>query len=92
MVAFALMAVSQLTRKAAASVTIVLAFGGYVVSSLADIVHWLKVPARLMPYHYYNTVALLNGHINYGVIVYLVGGAVIAICASAVGYARRDIG
>ena len=91
-IAFALMAASQLTRKVATSVAIVLAFGGYVVSSLAGLVHWLETPAKFMPYHYYDTVGLLSGHVGRGLTVYLIGVAVIAATIAAIGYARRDIG
>ena len=91
-IAFALMATSQLTRKVATSVAIVLALGGYVVSSLAGLVHWLEMPAKLMPYHYYDTVGLLGGHVGRGLIIYIVGTVVVAAVIAAVGYSRRDIG
>lgn len=91
-VAFALMAASQLTRKAATSVAIVLAFGGYVISSLAGLVHWLADLAKFMPYHYYDTVGLLGGHIERGLVIYLVGVVVGAAIVATIGYARRDIG
>jgi ABC-type transport system involved in multi-copper enzyme maturation permease subunit len=91
-IAFALMAASQLTRKLATSIAIVLALGGYVVSSLSSVVHWLEIPAKFMPYHYYDTVGLLSGHVACGLIVYLVGVAVVAAMIAVVGYARRDIG
>lgn len=92
MIAFALMAASQFTRKAASSIAIVLAFGGYVIASLAGLVHWLQTPAKFMPYHYYDTVGLLSGHIEHGLVVYLFGTAIVATCVAAFGYTRRDIG
>lgn len=92
MIAFALMAASQLTRKIASSMAIVVAFGGYVLSSLASLVHWLETPARFMPYHYYDTVGLLSGHIKHGLVIYLLGVVVLAAGSAAIGYARRDIG
>lgn len=91
-IAFALMALSQLTRKVAASVAITLAFGGYVISSLASLVHWLETPAKFMPYHYYDTVGLLNGHIKNGLVMYLIGVVIVAIIIAAAGYNNRDIG
>lgn len=91
-IAFALMAASQLTRKVATSAAIVLALGGYVVSSLAGLVHWLEMPAKVMPYHYYDTVGLLGGHVGRGLIVYIVGAVVVSAVIAAVGYSRRDIG
>ncbi|HEU4966453.1 MAG TPA: ABC transporter permease subunit [Candidatus Saccharimonadales bacterium] len=92
MIAFALMATNQLTRKAASSIAIVLAFGGYVISSLASLVHWLETPAKFMPYHYYNTVGLFSGHVERGLVLYLLGAAILAASIAAIGYTRRDIG
>ncbi len=91
-IAFALMAASQLTRKLATSAAIVLAFGGYVVSSLAGLIHWLNTPAKFMPYHYYDTVGLLGGHSRGELILYLVCVTVLAACIATAGYGRRDIG
>ena len=90
--AFMLMAASQLTRKLASSAAISLAFGGYVVSSLAGLVHWLKIPAKFMPYHYYDTVGLLRGHIGMGLVAYLFGVTAVSAIIATIGYANRDIG
>ncbi|MGF7229457.1 MAG: ABC transporter permease subunit [Candidatus Saccharibacteria bacterium] len=91
-IAFALMAASQLTRKIATSIAIVLAFGGYTISSLAGLVHWLEIPAKFMPYHYYDTVGLLSGHVKLGLLVYLLGTTILGAAAALIGYSRRDIG
>jgi ABC-2 type transport system permease protein len=91
-IAFAFMAASQLTRRIASSIAIVLAFGGYVVSSLAGLVHWLGTPAKFMPYHYYDTVGLLGGHVQHGLVIYLAGVVIVAAGIATAGYARRDIG
>jgi hypothetical protein len=81
-----------LTRKAATSIAIVLAFGGYTISSLSSLVHWLEIPAKIMPYHYYDTVGLLGGHIERGLILYLIGTVIVAATIATIGYTRRDIG
>lgn len=91
-ISFALIAVSRRTRRIAGAVAIVLSFGGYVVSSLAGFVDGLKFLAKLIPYHYYDTTALLVGTVSRGLIVYLVGVLVIGVVVSVVGYQRRDIG
>jgi len=91
-IAFAFMAVSQLTRKVATSVALVLAFGGYTISSLASLVDWLETPAKFMPYHYYDTVSLLNGKIDRGLIIYLVGTVCVMAIIATIGYRKRDIG
>lgn len=91
-IAFALMATSRLTRKVASGAVIVLAFGGYTISSLASLVSWLETPAKFMPYHYYNTASLLSGQIDSGLVVYLIGTIAVVSIIAMIGYARRDIG
>lgn len=92
LIAFALMAASRLTRKFATSLAMVLAFGGYIVASLASLLHWLQFPAKFMPYYYYDTVAMLGGHVQRGLLIYLAGTVVIVAVVASVGYSRRDIG
>lgn len=88
----ALVAASRLTRRLAAVVAIVLSLGSYIVSSLSGYVDQLKEIAKIMPYHYFDTIALLGGTISRGLILYLV--LVFAGCSllAWVGYNRRDIG
>lgn len=91
-IAFVLMAASQLTRKLANPIAIIIAFGGYIIASLAGLVHELKIPAKFMPYHYYDTVALLHGQLSKGIVIYLIGVVVIGVAVAWFGYSRRDIG
>ncbi len=91
-IAFAFMAMSQLTRKFAGSFAIVLAFGGYTISSLSGLVSWLETPAKFMPYHYFDTISLLSGNIDRGLVIYLIGTVVIGATIATIGYTRRDIG
>lgn len=91
-VSFALMAASRFTRKIANVVAIVLAFGGYIVTSLAAFVDWMETPAKLMPYHYYDTVALLGGQVSAGLLWYIAGVFVVGSVIATLGYSRRDIG
>lgn len=90
--AYMLIAVSRATRRVAGIAAIILSFGGYVINSLAAFVDWLEQPAKLMPYHYYDTAALLSGHVSRGLLLYLTGVIVVASIVSAIGYNRRDIG
>ena len=91
-IAFALIAFSRLTRKVAGVVAIMLSFGGYIVASLAGFVDVLKPISKALPYHYYDTVALLGGTIDKGLIIYLVVCFGISGLAAWLGYSRRDIG
>lgn len=92
LIALSLMAVSRATRRIATSLAMVLAFGGYIVASLAGLVHWFRIPAKVMPYHYYDTVGLLGGHIDSGLLVYVIGTVIVTVIIAVIGYTRRDIG
>lgn len=91
-ISFALMAGSRATRRIANPIAITLAFGGYILSSLGPMVNWLEVPAKFMPYHYYNTADLLGGKIDPGLLWYLAGVLIVSIIFGVYGYTRRDIG
>lgn len=91
-IGFTLMAASRFTRKIANVIAITLAFGGYIASSLASFVHWLRAFEKFIPYHYYDTVALLNGHVHAGLLWYLLGVLIISVGIATFGYSRRDIG
>jgi len=91
-IAFALIAVSRLTRGIASVIAIFISVGSYVVASLAGFVTALKPIAGALPYHYYKTVDLLGGTISRGLIIYIVATYILAIIIMWVGYRRRDIG
>jgi ABC-type transport system involved in multi-copper enzyme maturation permease subunit len=90
-ISFTLLSVSQVTRKIATITAATIGFGGYILTSLAGLVNWLEVPAKLLPYHYYDTASLLTGNINGGLIIYLICIVVIGGVLAAIGYAQRDI-
>lgn len=91
-ISFALVAVSRATRSLAGVVAILLSLGGYVITSLAGFVKGLEPVANALPYHYYNTVDLLGGTVDRGLIVYLVAIYLAAGIVMWIGYTRRDIG
>jgi ABC-2 type transport system permease protein len=91
-IAFALIAFSRFTRGIASVVAILLSLGGYVVSSLSGFVNGLQPVAKALPYHYFNTVDLLSGTVDRGLIIYLVGIYIVAGIVMWIGYVRRDIG
>lgn len=69
-----------------------LALGGYIINSLAGTVGWLHLPAKLLPFHYYQPDVLLRGQYEWAHALYFVG--LIALCAVGawLGFRRRDIG
>lgn len=89
---FALTAFSRVTRRVAVALAVGLGVGGYVIASIGGYMDFFAQLAKGFPYHYYNTMDLLVGKVDAGLLVYI--GVVLAICValSAIGYSRRDIG
>jgi ABC-2 type transport system permease protein len=91
-IAFMLYAASLLTRRVAATIAIVLSFGGYILSSLGGMVHGLAWSAKLFPYHYYDPGAMLqSGKVSHGLLIYLGGLYILSIIIAIIGFRRRDI-
>jgi ABC-2 type transport system permease protein len=91
MIAFALQAAGGLTRRAASAIAVVAGFGGYLLASLSGLTDWLKIPAKLAPYHYFAPDKILHGQTVTGLNVYLIGICAVAIAVSYLGFRRRDI-
>lgn len=90
LIAFGLQAASNLTRRLAVAVAVLIGFGGYIVASLSSLTSWLDEPAKLAPYHYFAPDKVLHGHAVTGLNIYLLGVVVFA-CISYFGFRRRDI-
>lgn len=91
LIAFALQAASSLTRRAASAVAVILGFGGYLLVSLSGMTHWLKAPAKFVPYHYFAPDKVLHGLSVRGLNVYLIAIIVLTAALSYIGFHRRDI-
>jgi ABC-2 type transport system permease protein len=78
-------------RSASLGITVLVAFGGYIISSLAGTVGWLKVPSKVLPFHYYQSESILRGFYNWENTLFFVG--LIGLCSiiAAVIFRRRDI-
>lgn len=72
-------------------VATVLALGGYIISSLAGTVDWLKAPSYVFPFHYYKSEDILRGHFDWVNIVILVAITVACGIISWVAFRRRDL-
>jgi len=90
-VAFTLYAASSLTRHVAAAAAILLGMGGYILTSIGNLVHSIAWLGKLFPYHYYDPGQILNGHVARGLVIYVVALYVAALVISIVGFRRRDI-
>ncbi|HEX7368269.1 MAG TPA: ABC transporter permease subunit [Candidatus Saccharimonadales bacterium] len=90
-IAFMLHAAAQRTRKAAAVAAILLSLGGYILASIGSMVHGIAWFAELLPYHYFDSSAMLRGHVPTGLIVYVAAMYAVALLVSIAGFRRRDI-
>lgn len=90
-IVFAVTAIGR-TRSAGLGIGVLIAFGGYLISSLAETVSWLRIPANIFPFHYYQSEAILQGAYDWKHIIFFVtvtaGCAVVAWLA----FRHRDIG
>lgn len=89
-VAFILTATGR-AKGASIGIATTVAFGGYIISSLAGTVDWLKAPAKLFPFEYYQSEAILRETYNWANVWFFV--AVIAVLGilSWVIFKKRDL-
>lgn len=78
-------------RAAGIGITTFIALGGYIISSLAGTVSWLRNPAKVFPFHYYQSNEILNQTYNWKNIYFF--AAVIIVCGivSWLSFRRRDL-
>lgn len=90
-ISFLLSAIGK-ARSAGIGIATFIALGGYIIDSLAGTVDWLKVPAKVFPFHYYDPEAILRHSYDWGNLLFFVG--VIAVCGliSWLSFRRRDLG
>ncbi len=78
-------------RAAALGITVVYAFGGYLVGSLTSSVEWLKHPALLFPYHYYRTADILAGKFDWSSIAFFAIFTLACGLIAWLSFRHRDI-
>lgn len=91
LIAFTLQSVSLASKRVATIVAIIVSFGSYLIASLSGLTDWLKVPAKVAPFHYFAPDKLLHGQTTVGLNVYLVGILVLTVVVSWFGFRRRDL-
>jgi ABC-2 type transport system permease protein len=89
-VAFLFTAIGR-ARGASISIATIVAFGGYLIDSLAGTVEWLQTPAQAFPFHYYQSEAILRGTYNWNNVIFFIG--LIAACGVVSWWAfrKRDL-
>lgn len=89
-IAFLFSAIGK-ARGAGIGITTFIALGGYIISSLAGTVDWLKIPAKVFPFHYYQSEAILKQYYNWNNIWFFVVIIVLCTVVSWLAFRRRDI-
>jgi ABC-2 type transport system permease protein len=91
-VAFMITMLGRGARAAALGVAALVAITGYLLSSLAATVDWLKWPAKLFPFDYYRPAEILEASYNWLNLLFIL--AVIVACGlvSVIAFRRRDTG
>jgi ABC-2 type transport system permease protein len=78
-------------RGAALGIATLVALGGYLVDSLAGTVDWLKIPAKIFPFHFYKSEAILSGTYDWVNVLFYVGTIVVGGVLAWVSFRRRDL-
>jgi ABC-2 type transport system permease protein len=89
-IAFLLTATGK-AKGASLGIATFIAFGGYIVASLAGTVSWLSTPSKLFPFNYYNPEAILRENYNWNNIWYFIGVIILCSTLSWFAFRRRDI-
>jgi len=90
-VAWALLGIGRFGRRASMAGAGVIALAGYLFSSLEDSAHWLRWPAKLLPYHYYDPAAVLHGNYDWWNAAGFALATLILMFIAFVGFRRRDL-
>lgn len=78
-------------RLASVGVAALLGLGGYIVSSLSQIVSWLKWPAKFLPNHYYQPGDILHGQYSWWPLLAYAAVILALGFLSYISFRRRDI-
>lgn len=87
-----LLAATGRGRVAALGITIVYALGGYILSSLAGSVHWLRSVSIIFPYHYYDSADILGGTFHWSSIAFFVTFTGSCGILAWLSFRKRDLG
>jgi ABC-2 type transport system permease protein len=90
-VAFMITTLGRGARAAAIGVAALFAIAGYLLSSLAATVDWLKWPAKALPFEYYQPAAILEDNYNWMNILFVIGVVLVSGLVSWIAFRRRDI-
>ncbi len=89
-VAFIFTAIGR-TRGGSIGIATTIALGGYIISSLAGTVEWLKVPSKIFPFDYYHSEAILRGTYNWNNLWFFVAVIAGLTILSWYAFRKRDL-
>lgn len=89
-IAFVLTSIGR-ARSLSMGVATVIALGGYIISSLAGTVKWLKTPSYVFPFHYYKSEPILRGNFDWSNVMVLLGIIIGCALISWFAFRRRDL-
>lgn len=91
MLALMLTTIGHGARSLGLGLSVIIALGGYVISSLEGTVHWLHWPSKLLPYHYFHPSQILGGTFTTNEAIGF-ASVIAAMCVIAwLAFRRRDI-
>jgi ABC-2 type transport system permease protein len=90
-IAYALTAAGRFTKRASTAIAILLSFGGYILTSLQGLTHYMQAPAKFAPYHYFSPDKTLQGQGVKGLNIYLIGIFIVTVVLAYTGFRNRDV-
>jgi ABC-type transport system involved in multi-copper enzyme maturation permease subunit len=89
-IAYALTATGK-ARIASIGVATLIALGGYIVASLANLASWLEQLSKVFPFYYYRPGEILYGSYQWRNVIILIAVSAVAGLLAWIAFRRRDI-
>lgn len=86
-----LLAATGRARGAAIGIGAFVGLGGYIIDSLSGNVHWLEGPSKFLPFHYFQSEAVLRQTYHWSNALFFVAILVICGALSYISFRRRDL-
>jgi len=91
-IAWLLVGFGRFGRHASTGITVLVALASYLFTSLEGTAHWLRGPAKLLPYHYYRPSDILRGNYHWSYFIGLCVATFVLLGLAFAGFRRRDLG
>lgn len=91
MATFTLSALGKFGRTAGIGISTLLLVASYLFTSLSGTVHWLRWPAKLLPYNYFHPSEIMTGTIHWTEMGAMVTAVGLLSLIAYIGFRRRDI-